>query len=611
MKYCPHCQQTYPKSQRFCLEDGQLLSLEDPFYLVGRTLLDKYRIEALVGVGGMGAVYGAHHLTINRRVAFKILLPHLALGNERTLNLFEREAKMAGQLSHENIVDVKDAGRTQDKIAYIVMEWLEGHTLEDEIQEAGQLSLERAAELLRQIAAALDAAHAGRIVHRDLKPSNVMLVQRPDGHETVKVLDFGIAKVTSDTTASPVSMIMGTPHYASPEQFRLGESIDQRSDIYSLGVILYQMLTGALPFQASTISELIRLQATHPPPSLRQLRRDVPAAIDQLINSMLASDPAKRPQSAGEVAAAFWRAVKEPDRFKTAADATIITSGRQSAATDEMPPAGNAPGRPTVADEQRVTAMPPTEPSSATVTEPSTKVEPAPEPAHKHARRPPRLLVAGVAAGVVLILLVILWPTPVIPPSPPSSPSPTPASRAEVMRYYLEVSSNGGRTSRQAGGEPLAADQTFKFHFIAREPGYLYIVAPDEKNVPTTFLTAQPMPQTGVKTNRVEAGVDYSFPSGAGSNIGITRDEDHMAFTVIFSPTPLTAPTFFNTRAGRGLNATEQNDLMLFRQQHSRGAPEITREPGGAQSVVLVTTPGGGGERGPWIIDIPIEIRSR
>src|SRR5437867_255559 len=121
LKYCPKCGKSYPLTQRYCLEDGALLSLQDPYHLVGRTLADKYRIDALVGVGGMGAVYSAYHLGIDRQVAFKILLPHLALSSERTISLFEREAKMAGRLSHENIVNIFDAGRTPDEIAYIAM----------------------------------------------------------------------------------------------------------------------------------------------------------------------------------------------------------------------------------------------------------------------------------------------------------------------------------------------------------------------------------------------------------------------------------------------------------------------------------------------------------
>lgn len=314
MKYCPKCQLKYAETQRFCTRDGVLLSLPDPYHLVGRTLADRYRIDALVGVGGMGAVYSAYHLGLDCRIAFKILLPHHTIANERMLTLFEREARIASRLHHENIVDIKDAGRIVDvdAIAYIVMEWLDGRTLEDEISIQGSLSFERIAYILRQIAAALEEAHARRIIHRDLKPSNVMLVKRPDGREQIKVLDFGIAKVISDTAGSSVSAVMGTPLYASPEQLHLGGDIDGRSDIYSLGVVLYQMLTATLPFNAPSIGELTRLQLTEPPPPLHKLRSDAPPALEELVNCMLAKDPDHRPQHVSGIPSLFDSALQVP-----------------------------------------------------------------------------------------------------------------------------------------------------------------------------------------------------------------------------------------------------------------------------------------------------------
>jgi serine/threonine protein kinase len=178
MKYCPQCRQQYrDDTLRFCQADRHLLSLDpDPYNLVGRTLGNKYLIEALVGIGGMGAVYAAHHTRIDRQVAFKILQPNFALKHPAATEMFEAEARTAGRLKHENIVEVFDADRIEN-ISYIAMEWLEGHTLEDELAAHGQLGFERAAWILRQIAAALDAAHAKRTIHRDLKPSNVMLVK--------------------------------------------------------------------------------------------------------------------------------------------------------------------------------------------------------------------------------------------------------------------------------------------------------------------------------------------------------------------------------------------------------------------------------------------------
>ncbi|MEP7272944.1 MAG: protein kinase [Acidobacteriota bacterium] len=316
MKYCPACQRQYPTTQRFCLDDGRQLALRDPYHLAGRTLVDKYRLDELVGIGGMGAVYSAHHLAIDRRVAIKILQPNIAVGNERVVELFEREAKMAGHLTHENIANVVDAGRTPDGIAYIAMEWLEGHTLEEELELRGRFGFEMAGDILAQVAAALDAAHAHRIVHRDLKPANIMLVKRAGWVEgapaQVKVLDFGIAKVVSETTAASVSAPMGTPHYASPEQFRTGGHIDGRSDIYSLGVVLFRMLTGTFPFGGDGVQELIQRQINDRPPLLRTLRPDASQELELLVDRLLAKDPDARPQRAREVVDLYFQAIGMP-----------------------------------------------------------------------------------------------------------------------------------------------------------------------------------------------------------------------------------------------------------------------------------------------------------
>ncbi len=309
-KYCPTCQKTFASTERQCPYDGSVLSLNDPYRLVGRTLLDKYRLDALVGLGGMGAVYYAYHSGIDRHVAFKILQPNIAIGDEHVVELFEREAKLAGRLTHENIVDVKDAGHTDEGIAYIVMEWLEGRTLEEELSELGQLDFKRAAGIVRQIAAALGEAHGKHVIHRDLKPGNIMLVDAPDGRDHVKVLDFGIGKVIEETTSSsPVSAVMGTPHYASPEQLTVGGNIDGRSDIYTLGIILYRMLGGKLPFNSSSMGELIEMQLTATPAPLTRLRPETPPRIERLVSRMLAKDPEQRPQSAAEVTALLDQAL--------------------------------------------------------------------------------------------------------------------------------------------------------------------------------------------------------------------------------------------------------------------------------------------------------------
>jgi serine/threonine protein kinase len=319
MKYCPKCQERYPTSQRFCRTDGSQLSLEDPYHLVGRTL-DKYQIDALVGIGGMGAVYSAYQIGIGRRVAFKILQPNVVLSNQQVITLFEREAQMAGRLNHENIAIIYDAGCTTDNIWYIAMEWLEGNTLAEELSTSKSLSIARTSYIVRQIAAALDIAHSSFIVHRDLKPSNIMLVTRQDRRELVKVLDFGIGKVLDETVGSPASKSFGTPLYASPEQFNTGKNIDRRADIYSLGVMLYQMLAGELPFHATSVEEVIHLHLYASPTPIRERRPDVPKSIELLVSRMLSKDPNQRPQTAREIAESLEQSLQPADQSPIGSD---------------------------------------------------------------------------------------------------------------------------------------------------------------------------------------------------------------------------------------------------------------------------------------------------
>jgi serine/threonine protein kinase/tetratricopeptide (TPR) repeat protein len=416
MKYCPKCKTSYPHGQRFCTNDGVTLSLQDPYNMLGRALVDKYRLDALVGMGGMGAVYSAFHLSTERQVAVKILLPNLAIGNPRLLDLFGREAKVVGRLRHENIVDIIDAGVTADGIAYIAMEWLEGRTLEEEIHRAGPLSLQRVSEIFRQVAAALQESHAQHIVHRDLKPSNIFLVKRANGREQVKVVDFGISKSLGDTGASPVSSVMGTPQYASPEQFRLGENIDGRADIYSLGVVLFQMLTKALPFNDTTISALIHKHLNEAPPPLRGLRPDIPPGVDDLIGRMLAKQPADRPQNVGEL----------PDIFDRAIAAHVAITEAQ---TIEAPPGFQQPQAPPLTEQPTpapmhtpaTTLMPPREPASATpppINVPATTLMPPPINTPATTPMPPPMQIPSQPP--------VLGQYPMQPPGQYQSPAPYP-----------------------------------------------------------------------------------------------------------------------------------------------------------------------------------------
>ena len=606
MKYCPKCLQKFDDAPSLCPADGQPLSLPDPYHLVGRVLIEKYRIDALIGIGGMGAVYSAHHLMINRRVAFKILLPNLALGNEKLLNLFQREAETSGQLMHENIVDVKDAGRSPEGLAYIVMEWLEGHTLEDELRGRRRLGFGRVGKILPQIAAALDYAHARRIVHRDLKPSNIMLVRLDDVSEQVKVVDFGIAKVINDNTASPVSRLMGTPHYSSPEQFRIGANIDGRADIYSLGVMLFQMLTGRLPFEAETPEEIMMLHRTEPPPPLRILRPEAPAAIEQLVERMLAKEAQFRPRTATEAAEVFERAISSPDQGRTAPVTQVITKDGAPAITSgrsesEQP---EPHFRATQIEESQVTSGRVTTPVLPDhTTDQTTQKTQETHKSHKsHESHKSYLKWIAVVAAAMLLFFAGLWIYGLI-----KGASPAVVAR-ELMAYQLEILSADGKSVKRGNGETrLAKGESFKLRFTPRQNGYLYIVAPDGENNPATFLTARPDEEWGVRSNQIVDGNDFNFPPHPDSWLEFSKGEDKMDFTLIFSQAPLLTPKFLDAPARRKLNGAEQSELTGLRDQSIKsGKLEISPDADNSVSRILLKQIEASPER-PTVVELTVK----
>ncbi|HKX31723.1 MAG TPA: bifunctional serine/threonine-protein kinase/formylglycine-generating enzyme family protein [Blastocatellia bacterium] len=283
-------------------------SRKDPYKLVGTTL-DRYVIEELVGIGGMGAVYRAQHEITKAKVAIKILRPDLTSNNEADVGSFFEEATKTVALNHPSIIKVTNADYTADGAAYMVMEWLDGCTLDAEMKELGALSLERTLVLLEQISDAVAYAHKKGVIHRDLKPSNIMLVKEENGEETIRVLDFGIAKVLM-TTVGTNTRIAGTSYYISPEQTVAHSQIDQTSDIYSLGIILFQMLTGQVPFEAETEAQVMDLHRSQVPISPRRIREEIPPAVEEVVLKALAKKSPDRFPSATDLARAFRQAMK-------------------------------------------------------------------------------------------------------------------------------------------------------------------------------------------------------------------------------------------------------------------------------------------------------------
>lgn len=282
----------------------------DPYGFIGSALGGRYEIQELLGMGGMAVVYRAKHLVTTRTLAVKILKPDQVYASPKIAEYFLNEAKATANLNHRNIVAVIDADTDADGTAFLVMEYLPGISLEDELREAeGFLPMDRIATLFEQICDGVDHAHENKILHRDLKPGNIMLARDERGEEQAKILDFGIAKAIRAT--ANVSMIIGTLTYASPEQLNKGAVIDQRSDIYSLGVILYELITRAVPFDEETQEQfLYQEKMNFVLPSMRRIRPEISLEVEEVIRRALEREPSRRFQTASEMARAFWRALK-------------------------------------------------------------------------------------------------------------------------------------------------------------------------------------------------------------------------------------------------------------------------------------------------------------
>src|SRR5215212_10301287 len=317
MLKCPQCGREFPPGVAVCPDDGSTLRADAtvaggarpapapaPDPLLGVVLDDKYRLDELLGQGGMGAVYRATHLLIERPVAVKVLSQRL-IADESARERFRREARAAGRLQHTNAVAVTDFGETRDGVVYLVMELLEGRPLREVLAGEAPLDAARAVSLMMQISAAVEAAHEAGIIHRDLKPGNIFLVQRPDSPYIVKVLDFGIAKVAADDegnlldTLTGTGVMIGTPRYMSPEQCD-GAELTPASDVYSLGVILYEMLTGQTPFTGVSPLALALKHSSEEPRPPRELVAAIPPALEAVVLHALAKAAEARPADAGE-----------------------------------------------------------------------------------------------------------------------------------------------------------------------------------------------------------------------------------------------------------------------------------------------------------------------
>lgn len=510
MVLCSNCRHSYPDSALFCPNCGTAKVRAEGDALLGKVLGERFLVQERLGQGTSGTIYRAEHVTLRRKVAIKVLHAELAR-DDLAVERFRREATMVSEVDNEHIVEVHDFGRTPDGRLYLAMELLEGETLDATLRREGRLSVEQAADILIQLGEALMEAHAVGTIHRDLRPRNIYLAVRRGKANFVKLLDFGLSKlVESDSQAAQTSlgMTFGDPRYMSPEQAR-GDRIDRRADIYQMGCIAYEMLTGAPPFTGTRVFDVLTRQVTEAPQPLPSRRPDVPLWMEAAVARMLAKSPDDRFATTSrlvealrlgvargeimEVEVARQRETIPPpsvsramEKLGIAAEEPGGAAGRAATiATAIVPPplsTGAALATPAVTSSIAASAAPSI--AAAASVAPSIAAVPAPVPAGRAAATAtgmpaapasttsPELArkrtgtprvgvpVAPVAAAVARAAQV---EAPVLPPvampavSPPILPASSPAKVADGTPAPVAPSSARSETSAAASAAPLSS----------------------------------------------------------------------------------------------------------------------------------------------------------
>ena len=341
MATCPTCRTHYTNDVATCTKDGETLLPDEAFSGVEADMqpgevVGEYRIESKLGEGGFGAVYKAVHPLIGKSAAIKVLNRQYS-SNPQMVSRFIAEARAVNQIRHRNIIDIFAFGVLPDGRQYYLMELLEGSTFDGWLEKNGRLPIDQALPIFRAVARALDAAHAKGIAHRDLKPENIYLVFDEEGGVQPKLLDFGIAKLMTDGTSGHKTRTgtpMGTPNYMSPEQCR-GQNVDHRTDIYSFGILAFQVLTGSLPFDGEAVMDILVKHMSAPAPTPTSMCPDLPPELDAPILHMLEKLPENRPQT---LAAAVDELQEAAGRAGFAVPAVVALSGA-------MPGGGLAAGK--------------------------------------------------------------------------------------------------------------------------------------------------------------------------------------------------------------------------------------------------------------------------
>jgi len=662
MKYCTTCKAKYDDSVSFCSIDGEVLEA-DPASIVDTVLDGQYQMEALLGKGGMGAVYRARHILLGDRVAIKVLPPEVRT-NAEWLRRFRREGQAARRFRHPNAVTVYDLRTAADGTIYMVMEYVEGHTLDHEIKTRGKFTAKEAFETLTPIMSVLDTAHSMGVVHRDLKPENIM-VGKPaeNGEPVVKLLDLGIAKMREiaggdnggNTALTMAGQVLGTPYYMSPEQW--GEiprdqstEIDGRADIYSLGLVFYEMILGRRGFAGNTLHELRREHVSTKLQPLDELVADVPRGFSEAIERATAKDRGDRQATARVLADELRAGLATPSRSTAplpnqAGDLTetVAVNNRVSTNADVNAPtiltADATPTSPVgrVVPKDDGTVYEPAKPQPAPSPKPATDASatvvesaamassvtvpqvptPAPPPVPVVAPAPKSKagLLIGVAVVFVILLVAgvggfLLWNksrlSSTTTTSNTNSASVVPTAPKEISRYWLELGdAKAERKTKVAALVPIASGQKFTFHLVFDEDGYVYIIGPGNDNQLSAFLTSKPLRDTGLTTNKVSKGQELTFPKGDTFTLDANPGTER--YTIIFSKSQLLSPSFLDEPVTfEPLSASQQADFKAFVSKY-QGTPviELDESNPSAQFARVKTT--SDPSNNPIVFDIRIQ----
>lgn len=517
-KFCPSCSRAYEDSVlTHCELDGErLIVMQTEVDLVGQELDGKYVVLRKLGEGGMGTVYVAEQRSMGREVAVKILRPRFSQ-NRQAIKYFLREARAASRLTHPNTITVYDSGQTPQGLLYQVMERLNGRPLNELIEQEGGLAVPRAIAILSQICDSLSEAHQAGITHRDLKPENIFIEPTAGNPEFVKVLDFGIAKIAEDsgTNATATGMICGTPSYMSPEQ-TMGRALDGRSDIYALGVLLYEIVVGERPFSGQSPMEIMLQHINEPPPALPEgVGGPYAARLSAMLQRMMAKAVGDRPADC-QMLKAELATVLQPVANEPAAQPTAMSL---QAELPGAPLAGRATNAtPATRDGSEFTGLSPAVDSSSI-----TGIEIKPS---RWAGR------AAVAAALVLLVggvAYIAWPTgpsgsAAAPPIGGLAAATRPMAAATKPQLEAAVAGNRQKPTQPAAGAPsqIADGLAGPAPEVVVEAGRLTGAA---VGAAASALPAEPAVQAPVAT--VEAHIE-STPPGAvvsaddGEELGTT-----------------------------------------------------------------------------------------